>query len=151
LSPRYERKELLRRAGWTIDSIVKGLEEVEDEARKRIMERSGEACAINGSLPIARWIAEETTDVDEILAKANDWIPWCGEWVREGGIISATCHDCGCPLVQSDVVKLTGTFCYCSVGWVRTIFEALLRRPVEVELEKAIGLGDDVCKYNVRF
>jgi predicted hydrocarbon binding protein len=48
-------------------------------------------------------------------------------------------------------VKLTGTFCYCSVGWVRTIFEALLRRPVEVELEKAIGLGDDVCKYNVRF
>jgi hypothetical protein len=115
------------------------------------MERSGEACAINGSLPIARWIAEETTDVDEILAKANDWIPWCGEWVREGGIISATCHDCGCPLVQSDVVKLTGTFCYCSVGWVRTIFEALLRRPVEVELEKAIGLGDDVCKYNVRF
>jgi hypothetical protein len=151
LSPSYEKTKLLRRAGWTIDSIVKGLEEVEDEDRRRIMEKSGEVCAINGSLPIARQIAEETTDVDEIVAKANDRIPWCGKWVRNGSIISATCHNCGCPLVQSDVVSLIGTFCYCSVGWVRTIFEALLRRPVTVELEKAIGLGDDVCKYSVRF
>jgi hypothetical protein len=32
---------------------------------------------------------------------------------------------------------------------VSTIFEALLRRPVRVELEKALGLGDDECRYAV--
>lgn len=149
--PRYEKTELLQRAGRTIDAIVKGLEDIDAEARKKIMERSGEACALYGSLPIAKRIAEETTDLDEILTRANDEIPWCGKWEREGDSISATCHDCGCPLVQSEVVNLTGTFCYCSVGWVRTIFKTLLRRPVEVELEKAIGLGDDMCKYNVDF
>ena len=46
-------------------------------------------------------------------------------------------------------MNLTGTFYHCSVGWVRTIFGTLLKRPVEVELEKTIGLGDNVCKYNV--
>ena len=66
-------------------------------------------------------------------------------------MISAVCDYCGCPLVRQGVVKLTGTFCYCSRGWVRSIFETLMNRRVKIELEKAIGLGDDVCKYNVYF
>jgi hypothetical protein len=42
-----------------------------------------------------------------------------------------------------------GTYCYCSVGWVERIFKTLLKTPVKVELDKAIGFGDDVCKYVV--
>jgi predicted hydrocarbon binding protein len=53
--------------------------------------------------------------------------------------------------VRKGVVKLTGAFCFCSRGWVKAIFEALLKRPVRVELEKAIGFGDEVCKYNVNY
>ena len=32
----------------------------------------------------------------------------------------------------------------------KTIFETLLGKPVRVELEKAIGRGDDICRYVVQ-
>jgi len=145
------KEGLLRQTGRMIDFIVAGLEGVDEGTRLKIMERCGEACAETGDLRIARKIAEETEDIDEIVARANDEIAWCGEWVRDGERIMAVCTSCGCPLVRRGVVNLTGTLCLCSRGWVRAIFEALLERPVVVELEKAIGMGDDVCKYNVRF
>lgn len=146
-----DREKLLEQTGRMIDRIVKGLEGLDEETRLGIMEGCGEACAEVGDLAVARKIADETDDVDEIVARANGEILWCGKWVRDGNVISAVCNYCGCPLVRQGVVELTGTFCYCSRGWVRAIFETLLKRTVEVELEKAIGLGDDVCKYNVHF
>jgi predicted hydrocarbon binding protein len=45
---------------------------------------------------------------------------------------------------------MNATLCLCSRGWVKTIFETLLGKPVRVELEKAIGRGDDICRYVVQ-
>jgi predicted hydrocarbon binding protein len=134
-----------------IDFIVKGLDSLDEETTRGIMERCGEACAETGDLGLAMKIAEETEDIDQIIAKANDEIAWCGRWTREGGTITAVCATCGCHLVMRGIVELSGTFCLCSRGWVKAVFEALLKRPVRVELEKAIGRGDDVCKYNVHY
>lgn len=144
-----DKESLLRQTGRMIDYIVRGLEGVDQETMLGIMERSGEACAEVGDLDVARKIAEETDDVDEIVSRTNGEIAWCGKWVNEGDEITAVCNRCGCPLVRHGIVELTGTFCYCSRGWVKAIFETLLKKPVKVELEKAIGLGDDVCKYTV--
>ncbi len=146
-----DREKLLEQTGRMIDNMVKGLEGLDEGTMLGIMERCGEACAEVGDLEVARKITEETEDIDEIVARANEEILWCGKWARNGNEISAVCTYCGCPLVRQGVVELTGTFCYCSRGWVKSIFGTLLKRPVEVELEKAIGLGDDVCKYNVYF
>ena len=51
--------------------------------------------------------------------------------------------------MKNKVVELTATFCYCSKGWVKKIFETLLKKPVSVKLEKSFGLGNNVCKYIV--
>lgn len=42
-------------------------------------------------------------------------------------------------------------FCNCSRGWVKTVFGTVSGRPVEVELKQAIGRGDPVCEFVVRF
>jgi len=55
------------------------------------MEKSGEACALAGSFKIAKKIAEETTEIEEIIAKVNDQVPWCGKWKLERNKISSTC------------------------------------------------------------
>lgn len=73
-----EKTELLNRAGRVINSIVKGLGKVDLETRQKIMELSGEACAVAESLNIAKRIAEEAADEEEILAGVNKEIPWCG-------------------------------------------------------------------------
>lgn len=145
-----EKAELIKLAGGVLNSIMEGLEEVDLETRQRIMEMAGEACAAaTGGLEIARRIAEETTNIGEILERVNEEIPWCGSWARRGDTIQSVCAECGCPLVRNRVVELTGTFCYCSRGWVKKIFKTLLKKPVEVELEKSLGLGDSVCKFVV--
>lgn len=145
-----EKEKLLKRAGRLLDSIIKGLDNVDLETRKKIMELCGEACArSDGDLEIAQRIAEEAVDDEEILARVNKEILWCGTWTRKGNTIQSTCVKCGCPLVRNKVIDLKGTFCYCSRGWVKKIFETLLKRPVNVELEKSIGLGDKVCGFVV--
>ena len=142
-------ERLLRRTGRMIEFIVAGLEKLDQATRLRIMERCGEACAEYEGLEIARKIAEETDDIDEIVERTNEEILWCGRWVREGDRITTVCTDCGCPLVRHRIVNLTGTFCLCSRGWVKAIFETLLKRPVEVELKKCIGRGDETCNFAV--
>lgn len=145
-----EKTRLLKRAGTVLNSMIKGLDEVDLETRKKIMELCGEACAReDGDFEIAKRIAEETTSEEEILKRVNKEIPWCGTWTLGDNSIQCTCVKCGCPLVRNEVVDLTGTFCYCSRGWVKKIFETLLKKPVNVELEKSIGLGDKLCKFLV--
>jgi predicted hydrocarbon binding protein len=145
-----EKRKLLKRAGVVLSSIIKGLDEVDLETRKKIMELCGEACArSDGDLEIAKKIAEETVNEEEILERASKEILWCGTWTRKNNMIQSTCVKCGCPLVENKVVDLTGTFCYCSRGWVKKVFKALLKKRVSVELEKSIGFGDKVCKFVV--
>ncbi|MBU7018141.1 MAG: hypothetical protein HXS44_11585 [Theionarchaea archaeon] len=139
---------LLRRASYVLNSIVRGLDNVDLETKQKIMELCGEACAReDGDLQIAEKIARETADEEEILARVNKEISWCGTWIRKGKTIQSTCVKCGCPLVRNKIIEPTGTFCYCSRGWVKKIFETTLRKPVTVELEKTIGRGDEVCKF----
>ena len=139
---------MLKRAGEILNSIIKGLDKVDLETRKKIMELCGEACArSDGDLKVAKRIAEEAVDEEEILARINKENIWCGTWTRKGNTIQTTCIKCGCPLVRNNVIDVTGTFCYCSRGWVKKIFEILLKKPVNVELEKSFGLGDKVCKF----
>ena len=145
-----KKEKLLKRAGAVLGSIIKGLDEVDLETREKIMELCGEACAReDGDLEIAKRIAKEAADEGEVLVRMNKEIPWCGTWTRKGSTLQSMCAKCGCPLVRNKLVDFGRTFCYCSRGWVKKIFETLLKRPVNVELEKAIGFGDDVCKFLV--
>jgi len=145
-----EKAKLLKRAGRLLNSIIEGLDEVDLETRKKIMELCGETCAhSDDDLEIVKKISKEALDEEEILKIVNKEIPWCGIWTRNGNTIQTICVKCGCPLVRNKVVDFIGTFCYCSRGWVKKIFETLLKRPVNIELEKSIGLGDKVCKFVV--
>ncbi|MFW9998756.1 MAG: DUF6144 family protein [Candidatus Hodarchaeota archaeon] len=143
------KKALLERSSRVINSIINGMEELSILERRKIMEKSGEACAIAGSFEIAKKISEETTSIEEIIEKINIQIPWCGKWNLKGNFIRSMCNECGCPLVRNKLIDLNSTFCYCSLGWVKTIFKTLLKKPVKAEMLKSIGAGDKICEYVV--
>lgn len=148
-----ERDTLLKLAGSILNAMLDGLRLADEDTRMNIMKMCGETCAREElwgpATEIAERISSEERDVDGILERANSEISWCGEWVRKGDRIEAVCRECGCPLVRHGIVENTGVFCHCSSGWVQTIFETLLKRPVTVELEKALGFDDNECKYVV--
>jgi hypothetical protein len=148
-----DKENLLKLTSDVFNSLLEGLSQVDYETMKKVMEFCGEACArselFGPAIDIARIIADEETDEARILDRMNREIEWCGTWVKAGDTIQCICTRCGCPLVQKGVVTRPELFCYCSRGWVKIIFETLLGKPVSVELEKAIGFGDDVCQYLV--
>ena len=151
--PIMKKPPLLKFSGDMINALLQGLEQLDPKVRMRIMEKCGDACAkqeyYGPALDIARKIAEEETDLNRITERVNREILWCGTWINDGDIIHCTCQECGCPMVKYNVVKLRGILCYCSRGWVKAIFETLLKKPVRVELEKARGFGDQKCRYVV--
>jgi len=143
--------KLLGRSGRLLNAIVKSLVEVDLETRKGIMESCGKACAQeDGDLAIAEGIGETVSNMAEVVERVNKELLWCGVWSQKGKSIESICTSCGCPLVRNMVIDRTATWCYCSRGWVKAIFEAALKRHVEVEVEKSIGGGDKVCKFLVR-
>jgi predicted hydrocarbon binding protein len=142
-------EELMRK--WVTTFLANVGDETDEETRKLLMEACGTACArYHGSVEIARAIGQESGSINEILEKLNQNRDlWCGEWKKEGDVIFSICQSCGCPLVLAELVELTPTFCECSRGWVKAVFDAALGKPVEVELDQAIGRGDPVCKFVV--
>jgi predicted hydrocarbon binding protein len=147
--------ELLKFCGDILSSVLKGLSTLDVDTQKKVMELCGETCAkavlfAGGQLDIASRISQEENDEDELLRRVNQEILWCGKWTRIGNVIKATCEECGCPLVKNNIIQISPTFCYCSRGWMKKIFETVFKRPVEVELTKAIGRGDNMCQFKVK-
>ena len=102
-----------------------------------------------GDIEKARAIKCSAQEMGEWLAKLNQQVLWCGSWVRDGDTVTSVCEKCGCPLVRAGLVKLSPTFCNCSRGWIKAVFETVSGRPVEVELKQAISRGDPVCEFVV--
>jgi predicted hydrocarbon binding protein len=144
---------LLKLTSSILNTLLRALDNVDHETRRKIMEACGETCAhekIYGpAIETAERIASEETDTQRIIERANNEIPWCGRWVQKGDTISSTCTTCGCPMVRNGLITATDTFCLCSTGWVKLIFTTLLGRPVQVELAQAMGRGDPRCRYIV--
>ena len=150
LSETDANMKLLRRSSKLLDAIVKSLDDFDLETRKRIMESCGKACAQeDGDLAIAEEIGKTAGNMTEVVERINKELLWCGIWSQKGRSIESTCTKCGCPLVKNKAINRNATWCYCSRGWVKAIFEAALKKPVEVELEKSIGRGDSVCRFVV--
>jgi hypothetical protein len=47
--------------------------------------------------------------------------------------------------------QMSPTWCNCSVGWVKALFEGATGRSVGVILEKSVIKGDDGCRLMVVF
>ncbi len=57
---------------------------------------------------------------------------------------------CHCGLVKNSREKISPTFCCCSGGWVKQLWEGVLEQPVEVWLHESILKGNDQCTHAVR-
>ncbi|UCE09653.1 MAG: hypothetical protein JSW61_11855 [Candidatus Thorarchaeota archaeon] len=56
---------------------------------------------------------------------------------------------CHCSLVKRSKEQISPTFCCCSGGWVKQLWEGILEQPVEVELTESLLKGDDRCTHAV--
>lgn len=129
-----------------VKELLKNMDSQLDEAaRVKLMEANGRACARRGSASMAE---QNKGQMAEFL-KAMEGHLGKGNARQEGNKITLVYPECFCPLVKSDPSRLSETYCNCSVGWVKEMFEIVLGKSVEVELLKSIKRGGDCCHFVV--
>jgi hypothetical protein len=98
----------------------------------------------------ARRLAQEAHDLDDLLSRLNTAHIGGGHLRRMGAVIYAAYDRCYCGSGSKTRDRFSATYCYCSCGWYRELFEALLERPVSVELQSSIIKGDERCAFLIR-
>jgi hypothetical protein len=141
-----------------IYSLISNLDENVDEKTKiLVLENCGRACiteSFKRRAQKAKKEAKNTTDFLDKLSKV-----WGHLKIRSKDIYVEYLR-CYCPIVSSypgkplkswskRSWKLPKSWCNCSLGWIKELFESSLEKPVKVILEKSIKQGDKICRFKV--
>jgi len=116
-----------------------------------------------------REIYVKTGDIDIVLEKIHDDYLWYENPTRKGNVIYTTkipynlegyknaktldekkSKYCHCSLVRDHWDEgISPTFCNCSAGWYRQIWEGILKKPVRIEILKTLLKGDEICEFAI--
>ena len=147
----YSQSELIRMVGRTekwITTLMNGLEKnVDEKTLAEILEQCGRQCQSQSFIKKAKGLYEKSKNIDDFLEKLGRAHKHLH---REGEEVYIVYPRCYCSQVNKiPKGKLSGTYCNCSRGWAKALFEGALGRPVEVIMEKSIINGDNECKFRV--
>lgn len=135
-----------------INSVLIGLDQMENEEGRKIIEQCGRKCAISHDLPEeAKEIRAEVKDKEDFVLLFNTYkerVYNTPRLYKEGNVIYLEYHKCGCPIVNSGKIN-DPFFCNCTRGYTKERFENLFGKPVEVSLLKSILNGDEICKQAI--
>lgn len=121
--------------------------QLEEDTKIKLLEECGRSCA-KKNIKKEAW---------KYQGKLDDWLDKMKKWVgakniqKQADCIQVVYKKCFCPLVQDIPPILTATFCNCSRGWLKEIFETVLEKPVTVEMEDSIMKGGEQCRFSVYF
>ncbi|WP_297423868.1 DUF6144 family protein [Clostridium sp.] len=136
---------------WT-NNLVDTLEkELGKELSEKVIENCGRICANEcGAMKEVEEIIKslgDTDSVDIIIEKMNKG--FCeGRLRKEGNTITIVYKQCNCPNrkhVESN------SYCMCTRGWAKEVFEKVIGKDVDVVLEEAIAWGDESCKVIITY
>jgi hypothetical protein len=111
------------------------------------MEACSESCFGKSLLEKARRLQAGAQNLEQLLVQLNEAHIGGGHLQRQGNVIHATYDRCYCGSVSQSKVPFSATYCGCSCGWYRRLFEGLLNQPVEVELLGSIIQGNENCQF----
>lgn len=131
-----------------IACLIAGLNEhVDEKTRATILEQCGRQCQSQSFIKKARGIYQKSKSIDEFLEKLEQTYKHLH---REGDKVYIVYPRCYCSQVNKiPKGKLSATYCNCSRGWAKALFEGALGRTVEVIMEKSIINGDNQCKFRI--
>ncbi|MBN1137058.1 MAG: hypothetical protein JXM73_10750 [Anaerolineae bacterium] len=148
-------------AQWVKDAMDRLDALVPEEMRVQIMENCGVNCAGRNSTPIDRAVARRQRAADEEAFLAAELKkPAAGiRLERDGDVIYQVYTPrafsrpmrCYCGLVKElpGGETMSPTYCHCSKAFVRVMWEAILGRPVSVDLVESAMSGASECRFRI--
>ena len=130
-----------------VKSTMKRLENHFDRSDiKRIRMNCQCGYGMDEKLVLVKELVESSSSMDEFgsLDKARAAGLSCAN-----GELYLQFHFCPCPML-ADVDRLeTNTWCQCTTGYSKVLFEKAFKCKVEVELLKSIKMGDEKCLMKI--
>jgi hypothetical protein len=123
-------------------------QEVPDsEKRYGVMEAMGNICFHNFFGKIAEDIKKKSDGIVELIHNINKMSG--GEYFKlEDNKIYAKFNLCLCQVgVKETEEPIPKTYCNCSLGWMKGLFNTLLDKPFDVEMLDSIVSGGKSCQF----
>ena len=133
-------------AHWVKDLMDQADVQLTEPQRKALMEARGRSCAKSGAARRAEPFKGKLDDFVADLAShmGKDAVQ------RDGDVIKVRYPRCFCPLVAELKEPLSASYCFCSAGWLKEVYETVSGKPVTVEILETVKRGGAVCRFNVK-
>jgi len=152
-----EKTDRKRKAEWMKGAMERLDKLVDEGTRFKIMENCGYNCAKMNKGAIEEAVArrKKFKTADEFI-EAEQKNPAKGtRLVREGNVLyqyytpQSYGVRCYCEMVQAAEGEVSLTYCHCSKGFVKKLWETVLEKPVDVKLIQSAISGADECKFAI--
>jgi predicted hydrocarbon binding protein len=120
---------------------------LDEQTKMKMMEECGRSCARTGPIRAAQ---KHKGNLDSFLVTFAKWHGGAEYIQKDGNKLQVTCKECYCPLVKDGPATLPYSYCFCSRGWMKELFETVMGKPVEVELIQSIKRGAENCKFTIQ-
>ncbi len=144
-----------RNRAW-IEAVTNSLGKRNDlELLRDTMRDTGKKCAAQLLEKTIDHFGRTPKSVDELIEAINkrrrDILKASTFWIREGNKAHFELEKCSCDLVEAGLAEPNPNFCLCSAGMFESLFVPYCQGTVKTEIIKAIGMGDECCKFIVHF
>ncbi|MDD3960224.1 MAG: DUF6144 family protein, partial [Oscillospiraceae bacterium] len=139
------------RAEW-VENMSALLENTFDEETVKAIRRNCH-CNENGRLEETAGVMKELyvsagRDLKRFVHAVNE--RGAGWYIEEEKLFTRM-EVCECPMLEAAKVSGSLTWCHCTAGYNKKLFEAVFERPVEVEVVHSIRQGFDECLLKISF
>jgi hypothetical protein len=142
-----------QKAEWIRNAVQRLEKETGKATARRVMQACGMKCCGPTQQKRARQFMAETGSIEGLLARLNEAGIGGGRLRRKSdGTITGGYDWCYCGRVKQTREPFpTDTYCHCSTGWYRSLFEAALGKPVKVRLKQSILQGAASCEFEIEW
>lgn len=135
-------------------------QEIDEKTRDKLMQTNGAACAKGAYGEFNRAGEASLAEIDKTI---EDWQKGLGKeniyrtgnnvffnYVGNQKGLKIADGYCLCPMIEKGPETISPTYCQCSVGYVKYMFQKLITfKPVEVELLESLRGGGKACRFKI--
>ncbi len=138
-----------KKAAWLRVAIEQLEQLVGAETAGNIMQECGKKCCGQRTRERAKKLMLESDNIEDFVNKLNkEGLGGRRLKVVDQNTITGGYDHCYCGQVRHTEQPFSNkTYCLCSVGWYKQLFEHALERSVEVEITQSIISGAETCEF----
>lgn len=135
-------------------------QQLDSETRIKLMQSNGAACAKGAYGELTN---DKPATIEDIDKKIVTWQKNLGKeniyrqdstiffnYVGNPKGLKVSDGYCLCPMIENKPETLSPTYCQCSVGYVKYMFQRFITfKPVQVELLESLRSGGKACRFKV--